>query len=725
MGALRYTSVSTYPCSGLYVRFMIFSKKKLIPTLMGACLASAQTTKVYATDIRLDRNLNSMIDAEGLSEANPSEEMSAEQLEESLDFFASNPLDLNTASIDDLLELGVLTDGQINSLLQHRAKYGPLLSIQELQAIEDFNLATIAKITPFVYVEELDVDARNNSNHEYVNLKTNSISVRYNRKLFQQQEYEPSKRSGEPRYQGSPDDIQTKLRFRLPSGFDIGLSTKKSAGEDFTWDYDSGRYGFNVYRAYLMVQNKGLLKTAILGSYDCGFGQGLVSSSGFALDKNCEVIKVLKMNNRGLRPFTATGTVKYNGVGVTLQKQPLELVAFVSRVGLDQTVENSPTEHIKTQMNRNCFYRTKGEIARRNSLTEDVVGSAIIFRNSKGDYEVGVSALYTAFSVPFFVDKDDASVFSGRFNLNSSVFYRWLWRGLHFFGESAFSKNLSEHTYQTKDFAPATVNGVMIGLGRQWDLTCVHHYYSSAYNCFYGNPFKSSSKPTNESGFYTAVRYTPFYQLVFDVYYDYSFLLKEARDQDPNLYSWLMRGTYQPQKNRKIVLQYSAKMKDSKVSKAERDEIGRELFFLQSFMQRAKLQHTYSPWKDLRFKTEIHTNRYHKVEATWGYGIIQDVAYRWGKIKLNTRLGWVDPTGHKNAIYAYEPGLLYSGKTTQQYGKRGVVLGLLLCYRPTTMWRLEVKYSHMHLMPEQSEADYKRYENRTVNSIGVQVACIF
>ena len=43
----------------------------------------------------------------------------------------------------------ILSETQINSLLDYRQKFGKFLSIYEIQAIPDFDLATIRKILPF------------------------------------------------------------------------------------------------------------------------------------------------------------------------------------------------------------------------------------------------------------------------------------------------------------------------------------------------------------------------------------------------------------------------------------------------------------------------------------------------------------------------------------------------------------------------------------------------
>ena len=61
---------------------------------------------------------------------------------------------MNKVKREDLSELQILSDIQINNLLKHREKNGNLINIYELQSINGFDLETIKKISPFVYVSD-------------------------------------------------------------------------------------------------------------------------------------------------------------------------------------------------------------------------------------------------------------------------------------------------------------------------------------------------------------------------------------------------------------------------------------------------------------------------------------------------------------------------------------------------------------------------------------------
>src|SRR5947209_7126851 len=69
-----------------------------------------------------------------------------------LSIFASHPLNLNTASSDQLVQLHLLNPLQIKDFVSYRELLGLLLSIHELQAIPGWDLETIQRVIPYVRV---------------------------------------------------------------------------------------------------------------------------------------------------------------------------------------------------------------------------------------------------------------------------------------------------------------------------------------------------------------------------------------------------------------------------------------------------------------------------------------------------------------------------------------------------------------------------------------------
>ena len=78
------------------------------------------------------------------------EGLNYEELYERLLLLYENPIDLNTANEEELMNLGLLSATQIDSFIQYQLENGRILTLYELQYIEEFDLATITSILPFV-----------------------------------------------------------------------------------------------------------------------------------------------------------------------------------------------------------------------------------------------------------------------------------------------------------------------------------------------------------------------------------------------------------------------------------------------------------------------------------------------------------------------------------------------------------------------------------------------
>ena len=63
--------------------------------------------------------------------------------------YAQKPINLNTATQEDLFEFLLLSPAQINALINYRTSIGELSAFEELQAIPLFDIQTIEKIKRF------------------------------------------------------------------------------------------------------------------------------------------------------------------------------------------------------------------------------------------------------------------------------------------------------------------------------------------------------------------------------------------------------------------------------------------------------------------------------------------------------------------------------------------------------------------------------------------------
>ncbi|MFC7670139.1 hypothetical protein ACFQT0_24275 [Hymenobacter humi] len=164
-----------------------------------------------------------------------SDQVPYEDLYETLLQYYQTPLNLNTATREELRALLLLSENQITALLQHRQANGDLLSVYELQSIEGYDLRTIARILPFVSVQSGNVNAGRGSLWQRIAREdNNALYLRYERVLQQRRGYTPpTLYQGKPttRYLGSPDKMLIRYRVSHTKDFSVGFALEKDAGE--------------------------------------------------------------------------------------------------------------------------------------------------------------------------------------------------------------------------------------------------------------------------------------------------------------------------------------------------------------------------------------------------------------------------------------------------------------------------------------------------------------
>ena len=65
-----------------------------------------------------------------------------------------NPINLNTATIEQLIQLPLVDISTAELIINHRKKFGYFFSLNELNMVENLNTELIKNITPFLYIEK-------------------------------------------------------------------------------------------------------------------------------------------------------------------------------------------------------------------------------------------------------------------------------------------------------------------------------------------------------------------------------------------------------------------------------------------------------------------------------------------------------------------------------------------------------------------------------------------
>ncbi len=580
------------------------------------------------------------------------------------------PLDLNQASYDAMHSLGILTEAQLDAFFVHIAQHGPLVSVYELQAIPALDLATIRRLIPFVYVAE--------SGHAPRGQQRCYALLRYERQFPTKKGYEHNEKTDATPYAGLPDKVSARLHLRHPRGFGLGLVTSKGAGEALAWDPATGRYGL-PWRCYGLVRHQGPLQTLVVGDYAVGYGQGLVLNAGFCMNQSSDTIQVIRTNNQGIRPHTSLSEAAFRGVATTWQWSAVELTTYYAATALDGKVEETAEGLCVRTVRRGGRYRTENEIAQKGRVNEQVVGSTVVYKSPVRGAELGLNALYGHYSLPIRPDADRGNPlrFRGQQHANGSLFCRYLWRNLHFFGEGGLS--LGGGT--------AALAGVVASLTRYADAAVLWRHYAQDFHGPYGKAFRQNSTAnSNERGIYLGTRLRPWRRWQLDGYYDYfhyPWLAGEAADG----YSWLSKISYQPSRT---VLAYAQRKTVCKPTKKKKDT---EVVMDTTNTYKLACKYALSPSISLQ-SAVLWNNHARDEDPTWGCAVVQDVGYKvWRRLQLKGRVAWFSAAEYENRLWCYEPDVQYVGFNFPALYDEGMRYCLLMCYKPTAILRLEAKYA--------------------------------
>ncbi|MDR1130089.1 MAG: helix-hairpin-helix domain-containing protein, partial [Prevotellaceae bacterium] len=286
-----------------------------------------------------DKDLSALISgiAESIADKAESEDevMGMEQLIEHYTHLAENPLNINTATAEELAQLIILTDFQIFSISEYIKEFGALMSVHELLLVPGFDEETVSRISPFI-TSALEQKLFLPSFKDMLT-KGNSTLLMRSTKVLEKREGYTRDDPDLQRYEGSPFSLLTRYRYRYSNALQIGVTADKDAGEEFF--RGSNRRGFDFYSFHIMLSNRKYLKKLIVGDFRANFGQGLAVWNNFSFNKSTDVHSIKKRNN-GFSAYSSADEVTYmRGIASTLQFGSWTFSPFISYRKIDATLD--------------------------------------------------------------------------------------------------------------------------------------------------------------------------------------------------------------------------------------------------------------------------------------------------------------------------------------------------------------------------------------------------
>ena len=642
--------------------------------------------------LRLISIINSLFIIPACSAQNPSENLMEEVLEdlsvnndinnsvnslnwenelEELSNRLQEPVNLNSATREQLEQFPFLSDIQIEHLLAYIYIHGQMETIYELQLVEELDRQTIQYLLPFVCIKAIN-------NEPAFRWKTmlkdagrygkNEVLTRLDIPFYKRKGYEHT-------YLGPSVYNSVKYTFRYRDQLYAGGVAEKDAGEPFAALHNS--YGYDYYSFYLLLQNCGRLKSLAVGNYRLSFGQGLVMSTDYLMGKT---IYASSFNNRstGIKRHSSTDEYNYfRGVATTVAlTKRLSVSAFYSHRNMDGVV----TDGEITSVYKTGLHRSRKEADKKNLLTSQLTGGNVSYQQNH--IRLGITGVYYVFNRPYEPELTGYSKYNihGNHFYNLGIDYAYRWRRFSFQGETAIGKQ-----------GWASLNRLQYSPVQDIQFMLIHRFYSYDYWAMYAHSFGEGSTVQNEQGYYVGLETTPFSHWRFFVSFDlFSFLWKKYRINKPSRGTdGLIQATFTPRTNLSMYLKYRYKQK-------ERDLTGSKgTLTLPIFHHQLRYRLNYSLNDVFSSRTTLDYNHFHSQDraANIGYQVTQMISSQlpWARLFADVQGSYFCTDDYDSRVYVSEKGLLYTFYTPSFQG-RGFRCAVRLRYELNKHWLFITKF---------------------------------
>lgn len=696
--------------------------KKILWILIAIFCTSAVLAQ--EDDMEMQRALIIEQRIEQIAETAEDENLDYNTLFEQLSVYLDFPLNLNTATANDLYGLGFLTSYQIGQFMEYRNEFGNFFSIYELALINGWDAHIAEIIEPFITVSA-EVSQPKITLKRMLRYGKNEWIVRYQRILEEQHGYteateEEWERNPNARYLGSPDKIYTRYRYRYSDRISFGVTAEKDNGEEFF--KGSQKQGFDFYSAHLYLKNFGRVKSFAVGDFQAQFGQGLTFWSGLGFNRKSSFSTSTIQRGRGITPYTSVNENLFlRGIATTVKiDERFDISLFYSGKGIDGNIDSArdsldleEQELVVSSFQESGFHRTASEVANKKAIFQQHYGGNISFNHNR--LHIGITAAHMKLDGSIKRKHVEYSKF--RFNGSENTViggdYTFNIRNFFFFGETTFSAN----------GAVATVNGVNMALNPRLSINVTQRHYDYDFQEVASIGFGEGSRVENESGVYLGAELRPFKKWVFNTYFDqFKFpWMRYQVDAPSSGYDFLAQLEYEPSYRFGFYIRYRDRNKQIN-SRADTEGI-RTL--VDNPRKNLRLNFTYSVSRQLNFTSRIEFSEYRRgtEPKANGFMVFQNVSYDFKNtpLRLVARYAIFDTDSYDARIYAYENDVLYSF-TIPAYSGRGTRVYAMARYKMNRRLSFWLRWSQFYYTDRHEISSGKeRIDGNTKSEIKAQM----
>ena len=194
-----------------------------------------------------------------------------DQLQDLLD----KPLNLNTASKEELLMLPGMTEILANNLIAYINTYGRLTTIYELQAVPGIKASMFAVLKNYAIVKESgEKDISPGTKHPAGPSLRDMLAGAKQEVIFRlvtdietEKGYTDTVGTDTNRYLGDRNRYYLRYRMRYNRNLSVAFVGEKDQGEPIWWKPEINYYGIDFTSAHVAIRDFGHLKNLVIGDW--------------------------------------------------------------------------------------------------------------------------------------------------------------------------------------------------------------------------------------------------------------------------------------------------------------------------------------------------------------------------------------------------------------------------------------------------------------------------
>ena len=584
-----------------------------------------------------------------------------QSLMEDLAELKEHPVNINSATKEQLERFPFLSDGMVENILDYIRRYGPMLTDKELLMVKDMDIPTARVLKLFITFQQPEKEKYIPTLKNVLKYGKQELSTRVDIPLYTRAGYQPFtseyiKENPNKRYLGKSFYHNVRYQFHYSDKVYVGLTAEKDAGELFFTGKNAK--GYDYYSPYIYIRDMGRVNALALGNYRLNYGYGLVMNTDFSMGKTA-TLSTLGNRSQGIKKHSSTDEYNYfQGIAGSIRiANRLTADAFYSYRKMDGIVDNQ----LITSIKEDGYHRLPRDYEKKNTFSNQLIGSNIHY-NGK-NFEAGLTAVYNVFNK---VLNTTARAYNkyyprGRDFFNAGVNYKLFWKKFILQGETAMDKNGKIATMNMLRYSPK----------ESFQLMVMNRFYDLAYQSIYARSIGEGSMVQNESGFYIGLetKFLRYFKLSTygDLFY-FPWKKYQLSKNGTKGFDGVVQLSYSPSYQLDMFIRYRYKNKYKDFTPDDGEKVT-----LPYIQQKWKYQLNYSPINELMLKTTVDyvRNGHQDKEVSQGILVGQSIGYQFRKIPFQMDAGgaWFSTDDYASRISMYEKGLLYSFNIPSFYGK--------------------------------------------------------